>query len=100
MWNKDFLLMVILIGGLSFLAGTTSEVRAMGKGVETPLITKERLLSMMEKPDVVIVDVREGESWKGSKEKIRGAGREDPEKDIQGWVDRYPREKTLVFYCS
>jgi hypothetical protein len=100
MKKKSFFLMVILTGSLSFLAGEISEARAMGKGVETPSITKEQLLSMIEKPEVVIVDVREGESWKGSKEKIRGSVREDPEKDIQGWYDRYPREKTLVFYCS
>jgi rhodanese-related sulfurtransferase len=55
---------------------------------------------MMGKPDVVIVDVRESESWKESKQKIQGAVREDPQKDVQGWFDKYPKEKTLVFYCS
>jgi rhodanese-related sulfurtransferase len=79
------------------MAGT---VRAMGKGAEVPRVTKEQLLSMMEKPDVVILDVRESGSWKESKQKIQGAVREDPEKDIQGWYDKYPKEKILVFYCS
>jgi hypothetical protein len=26
--------------------------------------------------------------------------REDPLKDVQGWFDKYPKDKTLVFYCS
>ncbi len=73
---------------------------AMGKGAEVPRVTKEQLLSMMGKPDVVILDVRESESWKKSKLKIQGAVREDPLKDVQGWSDKYPKDKTLVFYCS
>jgi len=44
----------------------------MGKGVEVPRVTKEQLLSMMGKPEVVILDVRESESWKKSKQKIQG----------------------------
>jgi rhodanese-related sulfurtransferase len=72
----------------------------MGKGAEVPLVTKEQLFTMTAKPDVVILDVRESESWKESRQKIQGAVREDPEKDIQGWVDKYSKEKTLVFYCS
>ena len=90
----------ILIGFISLPGGMAGTVRAMGKGAEVPLVTKEQLLSMMGKPDVVILDVRESESWKESKQKIQGAVREDPEKDLQGWYDKYPQEKTLVFYCS
>jgi rhodanese-related sulfurtransferase len=78
----------------------TSKVQAMGKGVEVPRVTKEQLLSMTGKPEVVILDVRESESWEKSKQKIQGAVREDPEKDVQGWFDKYPKDKTLVFYCS
>jgi len=100
MKEKGFLCIPVLVGAFFILAGITSEVRAMGKGVEVPLITKEQLLPMVEKPEVVILDVRESESWKESKQKIRGAVREDPEKDLQGWFDKYPKDKTLVFYCS
>jgi 3-mercaptopyruvate sulfurtransferase SseA len=100
MEKKSFLSIFMLIGVVSLLGGMTGTVRAMGKGVEAPRVSKEQLLSMMEKPDVVILDVRESESWKESKQKIRGAVREAPEKDIQGWLDKYPKEKTLVFYCS
>ena len=100
MKKKGFLCLIVLMGVFSILVGMASTVQAMGKGVEAPSITREQLLSMMGKPEVVILDVRESESWKGSKQKIRGAVREDPEKDVQGWFDKYPKDKTLVFYCS
>jgi len=45
-------------------------------------------------------DVREADSWEKSRLKIQGAVREDPGKDVKGWLDRYPKDKTLVFYCS
>jgi len=100
MGKKTFISLWILIGILFLLSGMAGTARAMGKGAEVPPVTKEQLLSMMGKPDVVILDVRESGSWKRSKQKIQGAVREDPEKDIQGWVDKYSKEKTLVFYCS
>jgi len=100
MGKKPFIFVLILIGILSLLSAMAGSVLAMGKGAEVPLVTKEQLLSMMGKPDVVILDVRESGSWKESKRKIQGAVRENPEKDIQGWVDKYPKEKKLVFYCS
>jgi hypothetical protein len=100
MRKKTIISVLILIGILPLLSGMAGSVRAMGKGAEVPPVTKEQLLSMLGKPDVVILDVRESGSWKESKRKIQGAVREDPEKDIQGWVDKYPKEKTLVFYCS
>jgi hypothetical protein len=92
---SSILLVIFLV-----LGGMTSKVYAMGKGAEVPRVTKEQLLSMMGKPEVVILDVRESESWKKSKLKIQGAVREDPLKDVQGWSDKYPKDKTLVFYCS
>jgi len=73
---------------------------AMGKGIEPPMITKEELSSRLGNPEVTILDVREGESWKDSKWKIQGAVREDPEKDVKAWAEKYPKDKTLVLYCS
>ena len=72
-------------------------VMAMGKSVEAPRITKEELRSLLGSPDVVVLDVRVGDEWKKSNEKIQGAVREEPEKFNQ-WAAKYPKEKTLVFY--
>ncbi|KPK95012.1 MAG: hypothetical protein AMJ94_00795 [Deltaproteobacteria bacterium SM23_61] len=84
-----------------FLSGMmTSTALGMGKGVEPQRITKDQLFAMLGNPRVVILDVREGDSWEKSKFKMKGAVREDPEKDIKDWVERYPKDNTLVFYCS
>ena len=80
--------------------GLAQTVPATGKDIEAPRITKEQLLSMMGNPDVVILDVRESESYKDSQWKIKGAVREDPTKDVKTWAGKYPKESTLVFYCS
>ena len=96
-WSKGRLasiLCLMILGTVGCVALTP------GKGVEAQKISKEQLLSMMENPEVVILDVRESGSWKDSRFKIKGAVREDPEKDVQGWFDKYPKDKTLVFYCS
>lgn len=92
--------LMIPIFVLYLLCGVAQIALAMGKGVEPPRITKEELLPMLGNPDVVILDVREGESWKNSKWKIQGAVREDPLKEAKTWADNYPRDKTLVLYCS
>ena len=69
-------------------------------GLKAPKVTKEELKSMLGNTDVVVIDVRLAEEWKKSQSKIIGAVREDPEKEIKTWVDKYPKEKTLVFYCE
>jgi hypothetical protein len=65
-----------------------------------PKMTKEELKGSLGKPDVIIVDVRTPEDWNKSQQKIIGALRENPEKDIRSWATRYPKDKTLVFYCA
>ena len=61
-------------------------------------MSKEELKSLLDNPDVITIDVRVDEGWKESKWKIKGAVREDPEKDISTWADKYSKDKTLVFY--
>ncbi len=62
-------------------------------------ITKEELLPLLGNKDITIIDLRFGREWSDSNVKIRGAIREDPMKPGQ-WMDRYPKEKMLVFYCD
>ena len=63
-------------------------------------MTKEELKSLLGNPDVIVVDVRIAAEWKRADLKIQGAVREDPEKDYKTWASKYPKDKTLVFYCS
>ena len=92
--------LILPILTLSLLCGPAQTALAMGKGPEAPRITKEQLLAMMGNPEVVILDVRESGSWKGSQRKIKGAVREDPTIDVKTWAEKVPRDKTLVLYCS
>jgi hypothetical protein len=78
----------ILAGCLQYLA----------PDAKTPRMTKKELKSLLGNPDVMVVDVRIEDHWKESKWKIQGAVRENPEKDLNTWVDKYPKDKTLVFY--
>jgi rhodanese-related sulfurtransferase len=64
---------------------------------EVPRISKEDLKELLGKPDVVIVDVRTGSDWNDSTVKIKGAVREEPDK-VDSWIEKYPRDKTLVLY--
>lgn len=65
-----------------------------------PRMPKEELKSLLGNPNVIIIDVRRTGDWNESQQMIKGAVREDPEKDIQSWASRYPKDKTLVFYCA
>ena len=60
-------------------------------------VTKEELKNMLGNPDVTLIDMRFGRDWTDAKLKIKGAVREDPMKPGQ-WIDKYPKDKTLVFY--
>ncbi len=68
--------------------------------VKVPRMTKEELKPFLGNPEVVILDVRVAGEWKKSTLKIKGAVREDPEKDDKSRASKYPKDKTLVFYCS
>ena len=66
---------------------------------DIPRITKEELRGMLDNPNVVILDVRANVDWLGSSLKVKGAIREDPRK-VNAWMDKYSKDKTLVFYCA
>lgn len=66
---------------------------------EVPKISKEELKGMLGKPEVILVDVRKGSDWSASPSKIKGAVREDPDK-VDSWMNKYSKDRTLVFYCA
>ncbi|MBP1730022.1 MAG: uncharacterized protein H6Q55_451 [Deltaproteobacteria bacterium] len=76
---------VVLLGGV---AGAQQDV---------PRISKEDLKPLLGKADVAIIDVRSDHDWKDADMMIQGAVREDPLK-VAEWMDKYSKEKTLVFY--
>ena len=83
---------------LSFI--TLDVLAKMACAAEVPRMSTEELKSMLGSPEVVIIDVRTGGDWDKSKEKIKGAVREDPNKNAKSWVDKYSKDKTIILYCS
>jgi hypothetical protein len=62
-------------------------------------ISIDGLKAQLGKPDLIILDVRTAHDWAESKTKIKGAIREDIH-NASTWVDKYPKDKTIVFYCK
>ena len=65
---------------------------------DTHAMTKEQLLPLLGKSDVIIIDVRAKYDWDKSKVKIPGAVREEGMK-FASWMKKYPKDKTIVLYC-
>ena len=70
-----------------------------GFAAEVSRISKEELRPMLGNADVVIVDVRLSGDLSDSDSKIKGAVHEDP-RNVEAWMDKYPKDKTLVLYCA
>ncbi len=71
----------------------------MALAQEAPRITKEELKETLGNPDVIIIDLRLGRDWENNELRIKGALREDPG-NVDSWISKYPKEKTLVLYCA
>ena len=69
------------------------------KADDTHMMTKEQLLPLLGKADVIIIDVRTKYDWDSSKVKIPGAVREEGMK-FGSWMNKYPKDKTIVLYCA
>jgi len=73
---------------------------AAALAAEVPRMTKEELKSLLGNPEIILLDVRVAPEWNDSGWKIQGATRQDPKEEIASWAKQYPKEKTIVLYCS
>jgi rhodanese-related sulfurtransferase len=71
----------------------------MVKADDVPTMTKEQLRPMLGKSDLIIIDVRTKYDWDTSKIMIPGAVREEGMK-FGSWMNKYPKDKTIVIYCA
>ena len=62
-------------------------------------MSKDELRSMLGSADLVVIDVRTEKEWKKSDKKIIGSTWKDAE-EVNAWADKYPKDKTIVLYCS
>lgn len=63
-----------------------------------PIITKDKLKSLLDDPGTIIIDVRHPRNWEQSGMKIRGALYENPFDEEKSWAGRYPKDKNIVLY--
>jgi len=49
--------------------------------------------------DILVLDVRTGMSYTGSKTKIKGSMRMAPN-DIEVWSKNLPKDKEIITYCT
>ncbi len=91
------------VSKLIFLGVLASALIAVSVEAEStdavPKMTQEKAKSVLGNPEVIFIDVRAPKDWNASDSRIKGAVREDPS-NISSWADKYPKEKTLLFYCA
>jgi rhodanese-related sulfurtransferase len=90
---------VWIIVMLAFIFATATSSFLLSAEEEVKKITKEDLKPLLDDAAVVVVDVRIQSHEDGSSSKIKGAVREDPNQ-VEAWMGKYSKDKTLVFYCA
>jgi hypothetical protein len=87
--------LAVIIAGIVFFCIVPPALRAD----DVPRMEKDELKALLDNPDVVILDARTSSDWNKSESKIKGAHRLD--QSNAGSVEMmYPKEKTIVIYCS
>lgn len=64
-----------------------------------PRMSTDELKSRLGDADLAVLDVRTDWDWNQSAEKIAGAEHVNPSA-VEEWAGSYPKERTLVLYCS
>jgi hypothetical protein len=85
-----FAMLAVMTAGLGLAASASDEV---------PRISVEKTRELLGSPDVIIIDVRTAKTWWKSSTKILNAVREEPGA-VEKWAEKYPKDKTLILYCS
>jgi hypothetical protein len=66
---------------------------------DVPRMDKDELKALLDNPDVTILDARTPLAWDQSENKIKGAHRLD-KSNADNVEKTYPKDKTIVVYCS
>lgn len=68
-------------------------------GAEAPRMEKDAVKARLGQSDIIVIDVRATTDWLLTREKIKGAVREEP-KYFDEWYGKYPKGKVIVLYCA
>ena len=88
-------LMVIAVSSI----GATARSQTSASLADVPRISCDELNAQLGNADLVVLDVRTKYDWEKSETKIKGAVRADFY-NPNAWSDKYPKDKTIVFYCN
>ncbi len=91
-------------GSLAICAVLMAVALLLGSGFaaradSVPRMSTDELKSRLGDADLAVLDVRTDWDWNQSAEKIAGAKRVNPAA-VEEWAGSYPKEGTLVLYCS
>jgi hypothetical protein len=87
--------LAVFIAGIVFFCVAFSVLYAD----DVPRMDKDELKALLDNSDVVILDARTSFDWNKSENKIKGAHRLD-QSNAESMETMYPKEKTIVVYCS
>jgi rhodanese-related sulfurtransferase len=87
------MVLAVCFAGTAGVAATEPTLASVQK------MSIDGLKAQLGNSDVIVIDVRTSHDWEASNTKIKGAVREDFQ-NIASWINKYPKEKTLVFYCK
>ena len=96
--RKAALLAALTVIALSFV-DLTARSQTADSLANVQRISCDDLKAQLGNPDLVVLDVRISHDWEESKTKIKGAIRADFS-NPSAWIDKYPKDKTIVFYCN
>lgn len=87
--------LAVFFAGIIFFCFVSPALSADG----VPRMDKDELKALLDNPDVVILDARTSSDWNQSETKIKGANRLD-QSNAESIETMYPKDKTIVVYCS
>lgn len=93
-----FLWALVVLAVASF-AGTVALAAPAPTPESVQKMTVDGLKGRMGNQDLVVIDVRSAHDWDESKIKIKGSVREEAMK-VGSWINKYPKDKTIVFSCK
>jgi rhodanese-related sulfurtransferase len=86
--------------GIGLVLGILFLLSGIDASAQTDRMSKEELKSMLGKPELVVIDVRQPGDLAKNNLKIKGAVREDPRQEVKTWADKYQKDKIIVLYCA
>ena len=81
------------------LPSCSSLVRVKHSFQSVSKVTVDELKSILDNPEITILDVRDVPDWNKSNMKIPNSIRETPD-DVSSWLNKYNKNQKIIVYCA